>query len=78
MPISDVRAKLQGEANIETYDRFAKHLEENQVSPGTEILCGLTLELDPKTEKFVNNSQADAMLTREYRAPFVVPAAGQV
>jgi hypothetical protein len=53
-------------------------LEENQVSPGTEILCGLTLELDPKTEKFVNNSQADAMLTREYRAPFVVPAAGQV
>ena len=42
------------------------------------LLLGVALTLDPKTEKFVNNSQADAMLTREYRAPFVVPAAGQV
>ena len=78
MAIADVKAKLSGEASQETYDRFVRHLEANQVSPGTEILCGDTLAFDPKTETFVNNVKADAMLTREYRAPFTVPAAGQV
>jgi predicted dehydrogenase len=31
------------------------------------------LEFDPKTERFVNDADADQMLTRNYRAPFVVP-----
>jgi predicted dehydrogenase len=31
------------------------------------------LHINPSTESFVNDSEADAMLTREYRAPFVVP-----
>jgi len=78
MTIADVKGKLKGEAATETYDRFVKHLEANQVSPGIEILCGQTLTLDPVKETFVNNAAADAMLTREYRAPFVVPAAGKV
>jgi len=30
--------------------------------------------VNPSTESFVNDSEADSMLTREYRAPFVVPA----
>lgn len=34
---------------------------------------GRQLDFDPETEKFVNDSEADAMLTREYRAPYVVP-----
>ncbi|MCG8449696.1 MAG: Gfo/Idh/MocA family oxidoreductase [Pirellulales bacterium] len=34
---------------------------------------GRQLEFDPQTEKFVNDPEADAMLTREYRAPYVVP-----
>jgi len=34
---------------------------------------GRQLEFDPVAEKFVGDSQADAMLTRNYRAPFVVP-----
>ncbi|MCA9212948.1 MAG: Gfo/Idh/MocA family oxidoreductase [Planctomycetales bacterium] len=33
------------------------------------------LEFDPKTEKFVNDAEADEMLTRQYREPFVVPNA---
>lgn len=32
------------------------------------------LALDPKTEKFVNDAEANAMLTRDYRKPYVVPA----
>jgi Oxidoreductase family, C-terminal alpha/beta domain len=35
---------------------------------------GRKLHVNPSTESFVNDSDADAMLTREYRAPFVVPA----
>jgi predicted dehydrogenase len=35
---------------------------------------GRKLHINPSTESFVNDSEADAMLTREYRAPFVVPS----
>lgn len=31
------------------------------------------LTFNPQSEQFVNDSEADAMLTRTYRAPFVVP-----
>ena len=34
---------------------------------------GRKLHVNPSTESFVNDSEADAMLTREYRAGFVVP-----
>jgi hypothetical protein len=34
---------------------------------------GRKLEFDPKTEKFVTDKEADKLLTRVYRAPFVVP-----
>ena len=35
---------------------------------------GRKLTLDPKNEVFVSDSQANAMLTREYRKGFEVPA----
>jgi predicted dehydrogenase len=35
---------------------------------------GRKLHINPSSESFVHDSEADAMLTREYRAPFVVPA----
>jgi predicted dehydrogenase len=34
---------------------------------------GRKLHINPSTESFVNDSEADAMLTRNYRKPFVVP-----
>ncbi len=34
---------------------------------------GRKLHVNPSTESFVNDREADGMLTREYRAPFVVP-----
>ena len=52
-----------------------EHLAANQVdlnkSPAT---LGQVLNMDPKTEEFLNNADANRLLTREYRAPFVVPA----
>lgn len=35
---------------------------------------GRTLKFDPKTETFPGDKDANAMLTRKYRAPFTVPA----
>jgi hypothetical protein len=34
---------------------------------------GRTLEFDPAAMKFINAADADALLTREYRKPFIVP-----
>lgn len=36
---------------------------------------GQSLNFDPETEQFVGNEEANALLTRDYRAPFVVPKA---
>lgn len=34
---------------------------------------GHKLEFDPEEEKFVNDPEADKLLTREYRKPYVMP-----
>jgi len=34
---------------------------------------GRQLKFDGKTEKFVGDAEADALLTRPYRAPYVIP-----
>ncbi len=34
---------------------------------------GRKLTFDPETEKFVNDKEADTYLTRDYRAPYVMP-----
>jgi predicted dehydrogenase len=67
----------------ETFERFSQHLAANSVLiQGTKRLhFGRKLELDPKSEVFTGDavtgssiSEVNAMLTREYRVPFVVPA----
>lgn len=58
----------------ETVARFEQHLADNGISlsEGTYQL-GRTLQIDARREKIVRDEEANAMLTREYRAPFVVP-----
>lgn len=55
-----------------------EHLRENLKAVNIKLdnltyMLGRTLEFDPKTEKFVGDNEANALLTRNYRKPFVVP-----
>jgi predicted dehydrogenase len=34
---------------------------------------GRTLQFDPKSETFINDAEADKLLTREYRSPYTLP-----
>ena len=61
--------------HADSYERMADHLKKNGVDLEKEQLTlGEFLTMDVKTEKFVGNAAADKMLTREYRAPYIVPA----
>jgi predicted dehydrogenase len=63
----------------ETFERTKKHLADNGINiDKTQITMGPWLQFDPEKEQFVGNAVADAMLTREYRKPFVVPSESEV
>jgi predicted dehydrogenase len=78
--MQDAEKRLSGNGEaVATFQRFSRHLADNGLDlKKVELGFGKELRFDPKAEKFVDNSLADQMLTRVYRAPFIVPAAGQV
>lgn len=58
----------------ETFERTMEHLKENKVPmDGQTYRLGKKLIIDHGSESFVGDAQANAMLTRPYREPFVVP-----
>jgi hypothetical protein len=61
--------------NQSTLDRFLHHLVENKVDPvTTKITSGPTLDLsDHETFTGPRAEEANKLLTREYRAPYIVP-----
>jgi len=62
--------------SAETFERMEAHLKDNKVSPDeTRYRIGRKLKLDPKTERFIDDKEADALLTREYRKGFELPIA---
>jgi hypothetical protein len=67
--------KLAGnEFGTDALQRMAEHLKDSGITfDGTNLRAGRRLEFDAKTERFVNDKEADALLTRAYRKPFVVP-----
>jgi hypothetical protein len=59
---------------MEALDRMLEHLAANDVDlKATPLTMGQFLRMDPKKEKFLRNDAANEMLTRNYRAPYVVP-----
>ncbi len=70
-----IKEKIKADKEAtDSLDRMIEHLEKNGVDVKTDQLAlGEFLKMNPKAEKFINNTAADKLLTREYRAPYVVP-----
>jgi hypothetical protein len=71
----EIRAAVkQDSAAQETLARMEEHLAANGVDlKKTRLTIGPTLKFDPKAERFIGNDRANALLSRNYRAPFIVP-----
>ncbi len=58
----------------EAFGRFEQHLADNALRlREMSYQLGPRLSFDPHSETFAGNAKADALLTREYRRPFVAP-----
>ncbi len=73
----DAQAKAFGDDKdaYESLARMQEHLTQGNglKLEGEKFHVGKKLEFDPQTEKFIGNADADALLTRNYRAEFEVP-----
>jgi predicted dehydrogenase len=64
---------------VETFAEIRRHLTDNGVDiDKTPLTLGPWLTIDSDRERFVKNKAANAMLTRDYRKPFVVPSAKEI
>ena len=72
-----LREKIAANAPlVEAYGRMVEHLGANQVDlRKTPATLGVTLTVDAQAERFTGPeaAAANALLTRAYRAPFIVP-----
>ena len=60
---------------VDRFEAFKDHLERNGVDLSKpHVTLGPWLKMDPMAERFVDNDAANALLTRDYRKPFAVPA----
>jgi predicted dehydrogenase len=75
VPFSDKGKSLGDNRDaLEAFERMEAHLKDDNVPlDSTSYHRGRQLAFDAKTERFVNEPEADAYLTRQYRTPFVVP-----
>jgi predicted dehydrogenase len=74
-PPDTIREQIKGNAAMtEAFGRVTEHLAANGLDlVKTPLTLGAALAFDPVTERFTNSDAANALLTRDYRAPFVVP-----
>ncbi len=65
--------------NQATLERTLQHLKDNGVDPEkTPLSLGPHLAFDTEAERFVDNDDANVLLSRDYREGFVVPAVDSV
>ena len=63
----------------ETLERTMTHLSDNKVDlASTKVMISPNMPFDAAKETFVGNAAADALLTRDYRAPYVVPKTADI
>jgi predicted dehydrogenase len=62
-----------------TFERTQKHLAANGIDlEKTSLTLGPWLAFDPVKEAFIDWPDADALLTRPYRAPFILPKESEI
>lgn len=78
--IGEKLAQVKVHDNVrETLDRTVQHLQDNKVDlDKSKLVLGQLLLADSEREAFIDNPAANEFLTREYRKPFVVPAANEI
>jgi predicted dehydrogenase len=65
--------------NAATLDRTVQHFKDNGVDLAqTPMSVGPLLQFDPVKEVFTDSTEANQILHRQYRAPFVCPTADKV
>jgi predicted dehydrogenase len=71
----EIKEAIQSNKSLaEAFDRMAAHLDANGVDIAKDNLqLGLPLNFDPKKERFVDNTLANVLVSRNYCPPFVVP-----
>jgi hypothetical protein len=72
----EIREGVKGNKDLaETLGHMEEHLAANNVDLNkTPTTLGAVLRMNPQTERFIGIPDADQLLTRGYRKPFVVPA----
>ncbi|HWC60582.1 MAG TPA: Gfo/Idh/MocA family oxidoreductase [Verrucomicrobiae bacterium] len=70
-----IRDAVKADGDLaESLGRMEEHLAANKVDlHQTPLTLGPALIMNAKTKRFTNNEEANQLLTREYRKPFVVP-----
>jgi predicted dehydrogenase len=64
---------------LETFARTRRHLADNNVDlEKSKLTLGPLLQIEPGQERFVGNPRANALLTRVYRKPFVLPTEQEI
>jgi hypothetical protein len=70
-----IRDKVKGSKEAaDALERMIEHLRTNGVNVAEDkLVLGEHLRMDPKTERFLDNEEANKLLTQVYREPYVVP-----
>jgi len=70
------KAKMIGDNKVvvDSFETLKENLKAVDIDlTETTYTLGRVLEMNPKTEKFIGDEEANRLLTREYRQPFEVP-----
>lgn len=73
--VNDLQGRVQSQTLLaDAVTRLTDHLATNHINVDQAMAhLGQTLIIDPVSERFPNSPQANQLLTREYRAPYIVP-----
>ncbi|MBD3267490.1 gfo/Idh/MocA family oxidoreductase [bacterium] len=76
VPFNPIQDEVKADKDLmEAYNRMQEHLIKNGVSPDKNAYyMGRELKIDAKNEQIIDDIEANHLLTRWYRKPFVVPS----